>query len=99
MKLFESTRDLDNLPNSKQLKCYIHCTYVEFQLIKPNGTKFDFSRFLEVMAKMDPEDANKYYIMGKGCAKKLKPIKDSIEYVYQYHVCQKTNSLEVIIII
>lgn len=80
---------MEDLPNSRELKCYLYCLLVGFGLIKANTTTLDPIKFLEVMDHMTTAEQNRFYKLGGGCFKKKK---DLCEFAYQMSLCSKRNS-------
>lgn len=95
VELFEKTTDLNNLPHSDSLKCYIHCGCLQLHLMKPNSTKVDIGEFLTLMADLSDEINLKYFRMSRGCHEKIRKLKDPVEVAYQLNVCYKRNAPDV----
>lgn len=97
VKEFELTTDMKNLPNSKGIRCYFLCFWIELGVMRPGSPIIDPTDFFELMDKMTEEEQNKYMILIKGCTKRLSKIKDPTEVAYQAVLCGKENSNEVCI--
>lgn len=63
--------------------------------MEPNSPKLIPDRVFDVVNQMEKDEQRKYLVMGKGCATKIKKIKNPSEAAYQVNVCMKENSLEV----
>lgn len=96
VKEFELATNMNNLPNSKSLRCYFNCCWIEVGVMRPGSAVVNPTEFFELMDKMTEEDQNNYMKLIKGCTKRLNKIKDPIEVAYQAMVCGKENSNEVI---
>lgn len=88
---FELTKDLENLPNSKELKCYLYRAYVYYGYIKPTSPKLNFQPFLELMSEATDDEAKRMAKLYAGCEKRAKKSKDPIEVVYIFNACGKQN--------
>lgn len=95
IKVFELTTDMNNLPNSKGVRCYFLCFWIEMGIMKPGSVVVNPTDFFELMDKMTEDEQNKYIKLIKGCTKRLSKIKDPTEVAYQAVVCGKENSNEV----
>lgn len=92
---FELSSDYKKLPNSKPLKCYIHCLFVEYRLFNTTTNEVDLTDFINFLSQLSEKEQNIYLKMGKGCAKKVRRIKDPIEKIYQGQICLKENDNDV----
>lgn len=86
---------MNNLPNSKGVRCYFLCFWIEMGIMKPGSVVVNPTDFFELMDKMTEDEQNKYIKLIKGCTKRLSKIKDPTEVAYQAVVCGKENSNEV----
>lgn len=92
---FELSTDFDHLPNTLEIRCYLHCATMELRIMKPGSSIIDPSEFFDVVDQMTEEEQNKIMKMVRGWSKKVAKIKDPVEIVYQALVCMKKNSAEV----
>lgn len=89
--IFEYSNSLENLPNDRNIKCYVRCLFVKFGLFEENSTVLQPVKFLEAMNEMTIDEQNRYLKMGKKCIKKNK---DLCEMGFQQVLCYKKKSLE-----
>lgn len=82
---------MDNLPNSRELKCYLHCLLIEFEILKENSNSVEYSKFLDALNNMTTEEQGKFLKLSRKCNKKYK---DLCEMAYQMNLCFKRNSNE-----
>ncbi|XP_055312781.1 uncharacterized protein LOC129574601 [Sitodiplosis mosellana] len=94
MELFEKTTDLQNLPNSRELKCYMHCCLVESRTILPNSTRLNMENMMVVMEKLRKEDVDILLRLSRGCIKRTMNVRDPWEYAYILNTCAKLNDNE-----
>lgn len=85
---FEWTTDFKNLPDSRELKCYLHCLFVKFHLMNEQNSTMDFIYFLEFVNQLTREEQNIYLKMRRKCGKKYK---DPCEMAYYFNLCLKNN--------
>lgn len=95
LKLFELSTDLNHLPNSYLLKCYIHCTMEETGAIKRNSTKINVGQMMDTINQLPKEQQDILFAMGRGCVRRIMNIKDPLQYAYILNVCAKENDNEV----
>lgn len=88
---FELSADFDHLPDDRSIKCYMHCTLLEFGFMKPESQIIDPTRFIEAINLMQVSEQNIYLNMTKKCNRKNK---DLCEMVYRINVCMKRNDNE-----
>lgn len=88
---FELTKDLKNIPDSKEIKCYLYRAYVHYGYIKPNSPKLNFQPFLELMSETTDDDAKRMAKLFAGCEKRARKSKDPVEVVYIFNACGKQN--------
>lgn len=92
---FEISTNLNNLPDSNELKCYIHCAYITLGYIKPNSLKINFQSIYELSSDFTDNEVKRMTKLYAGCEKRIKKIKDLVERVYMMNVCAKQNANEV----
>lgn len=91
LRRLEWSQTMDNLPDSREMKCYLHCLLVELRIMKENSTTIEPTEFLGILNQMTTDEQNKYLKLTKKCNKKNK---DLCEMVYQMNLCSKRNSNE-----
>lgn len=87
IKMLEYSKSVKNLPNSRELKCYLSCLYTGFGVLK-NG-KIDANKAREIFSHFKPEEQLRFFNMVKGCHA---DDKDICELVYKFNVCAKKNA-------
>lgn len=92
---FEMTEDMDHLPDSQAFKVYIRCWGELTEGLDPKSNKVLLGKFSEYFADLTREQQEIYVRMGRGCVKRIKLIKDFLEYSYEALVCVKQNDNEV----
>lgn len=92
---FETTDDLEHLPNSTALKTYMRCCHELAETVDTKSNKLLLTKIGNYFADLNKEEKEIYLAMSKGCAKRLKPITDRIEWSYAFYVCWKQNDNEV----
>lgn len=95
IKDFETTPDVDHLPDVDELKCYFLCLNIEVHLMKPNSTKIDPSEVIELAQKLNNEEYKGMLKLARGCLSRVRTLKEPTEVAYQLNVCSKRNSPEV----
>lgn len=92
---FENAEDLKHLPDSPALRIWFRCVAEAVERVEPNTNKPILTKALDFVADLNEEEKLIYIKMNKGCSKRLKAIKDLLEYTYQLNVCYKENDNEV----
>lgn len=87
--------DLEHLSNSKEIRCYFHCTLVDIGLIDPVSGKLTPDKFIDIWEHFSEEHQENFMRLGRVCLPRLKKIKDPIEAAYQIVHCAKENDMEV----
>jgi len=64
--------------------------------VEIGSNKLLLTKALDLLADLTEEEKLIFLNMNKGCAKRLKNIKDLLDFTYEYYVCQKQNDNEVI---
>lgn len=93
---FEMTEDLEHLPDSHELKLYLRCGGELTDGLDTKSNKVLLGKFAEYFADLSREQQEIYVRMGRGCAKRIKNIKDRLDFFYEAVVCFKQNDNEVI---
>lgn len=88
----ELSDDFDHLPDDRSIKCFMHCQFIEYGIMKPDSPVMDWTHFVGVMNEMEPHEQTTFLKMGKKC-NKVKS-KDLCELVYQFQLCIKKNDNE-----
>lgn len=89
------TEDLEHLPNSQAIKSYLRC-YAEInEIVDTKSNKMLVGKFGELLIELTSEQKEIYLRMSKGCAKRLREVKDPLEFTYGLYVCFKQNDNEV----
>lgn len=96
---FERSENFQNLPNSSELRCYLHCNMIESGILEPGSVKMNISKMVDVLTddRLSLEQRSIIMGLGKGCLQKTKKYKDPIEFSYQLAVCAKQNDNEVLL--
>lgn len=95
VKRFELTTDLTNLPNSKELKCYLHCFMSACLVFTPNSLRLNVVFMMEQIEKLPRYQQDILFGMGRGCIRRTMHLKDRVEIAYVLNVCSKENDNEV----
>lgn len=95
VELFEKTTDFQNIPSSQPLKCFIHCIMEETNAIHPNTTRINMGMMMEELNKVNKTQQEIIFAMSKGCMKRVRLIKDPLEFAYALNVCCKQNDNDV----
>lgn len=93
---FELTEDLEHLPDSHTLKLYFRCFGEEIEGVERKSNKILLGRFADFFAELTQENQAILVGMNRGCMKRIKDIKDPLEFTYTLTVCMKKNDNEVI---
>lgn len=91
VKMMEYSNSLENLPNNRELKCYLTCIYTAFGVLQ-NG-KFNPKVAKEKIGHFKPEEQLRFIKLITGCKPEIKGA-DVCDMVYQFHLCAKKNSPE-----
>lgn len=89
---FETTRDLKNLPDTRELRCYFYCMLKQIGFMKENSTETHPQAVITVLEKLHPDDFERYIKMNRKCTNKQK---EPCDKAYAYNKCWKLNSPEV----
>lgn len=92
LRRLEWSTTFDDLPDSREVKCYVHCIYVMFHFMNNENTNLDFTTFLDYVNALPKDKQNRYLKLGKKCFSKK--IKDLSELAYYITICAKKNSNE-----
>lgn len=92
---FELSTNLENIPKSPELKCFLYSAYVHFGYIKSNSPRLNFQSFIELASEFTDDEAKRMIKLFSGCEKRAKKSKDPIEVVYIFNACGKQNVNEV----
>lgn len=92
---FETTTDLQNIPNSHALKVYLRCFAEVSGTMEVKSNKMILTKFLDFWEDLKQADQEIYLNMGKGCLKRAKSVTDRLEFSYTLMVCAKQNDNEV----
>lgn len=92
---FELTKDLENLPNSHQLKVFFRCSAVMCEGVEEKSNKILLGKAGVFFAELSREEQELYLKMSKGCVKRAKLQKYLLEFTYELMVCFKQNDNEV----
>lgn len=95
VKRFELTTDFKNLPNSKALKCYMHCFMMACKVFKPDSIRLNTVYLMEQIEKLPRDQQDILFGMGRGCVRRIINIRDPFELAYTMNVCSKENDNEV----
>lgn len=95
VKRFEASNDFNNLPSSKELRCFLHCNMVESGVLEPDSVRLNITKTMDLYMQLPKEDQVILSGMGRGCMQKTRRIKDPYEFAYQINVCAKQNDNEV----
>lgn len=95
MAVFEVSDDFDHLPNSTALKTYIRCFLEGIEMVDRKSNKILLGKASELFVDLTREEQEIYLGMSKGCVKRLRPIKDPLEFGYLLDVCYKRNDNKV----
>lgn len=93
LRKLEQSTSMDNLPDSRELKCYLNCILVELGFIKAGNVELDRAKVSQSLKLFTKEEQMKFGKMIKGCKPTLKD-NDVCDYIYQFHLCMKKNSPE-----
>ncbi|XP_031630669.1 uncharacterized protein LOC116345437 [Contarinia nasturtii] len=91
VELFEKTTDLENLPNSYPLKCFMHCVMEEAGALHRNAAQLNYAHVMQEIDKLQKDHQKIVIAMGKGCIKRVRDITDPVEFAYALNVCCKKN--------
>lgn len=89
------TTDFKNLPNSKELKCYMYCYMVACHVFKPDSIRLNTIFLMEQIEKLPRYIQDILFTMGRGCIRRIVHLKDPYEIAYAMNVCSKENDNEV----
>lgn len=92
---FEMTEDLEHLPDSQAIKSYFRCFGELSESVEPKSNKVLLGKVGQLFVDLTREQQEIYIAMGKGCIKRVRAIKDLVEFAYQLTVCFKQNDNEV----
>lgn len=81
---------MDNLPDSREVKCYLNCLFLELGLRKKSGG-LEMGKVLQALKIIKPNEQTRFMNMIKGCIG-LHGGKDGCESVYQFNLCMKESS-------
>lgn len=95
VRYFEMTTDLKNLPNSKELKCYMYCFMVACRVFKPDSWRLNTIYLMEQIEKLPKYAQDILFGMGRGCIRRIVNLRDPYEIAYTMNVCSKENDNEV----
>lgn len=90
---FEKTRDLKNLPDSRELRCYMYCLLRQWGYMKEGSSDTHPEALLEFLERIQPHEFDRYTAMNKKCGNK---IKEPCDKAYALNKCWKSNSPEVL---
>lgn len=93
---FEMSEDLEHLPNSQALKCYIRCSGELFETLDTKSNKILISKYADVFPDFSHEEQEITVRMASGCLKKVKKVTDRLDFAYELTVCIKRNDNKVI---
>lgn len=99
VKRFEMTTDFKNLPNSKELKCYMYCFMMACKVFKSDTMRLNTVFLMEQIEKLPRYQQDILFGMGRGCIRRILNIRDPVEIAYTLNVCSKENDNEVGVII
>lgn len=95
VRRFELTTDFKNLPNSKELKCYMYCYMLACQAFKPDSLRLNTIFLMEQIEKLPKYVQDILFAMGRGCIRRIVHLRDPYEIAYTMNVCAKENDNEV----
>lgn len=95
VKRFELTTDFKNLPNSKELKCYMQCFMMACKVFKPDSIRLNTVYLMEQIEKLPKYQQEIVFGLGRGCIRRIINIRDPFELAYTMNVCSKENDNEV----
>lgn len=95
VRYFEVTTDFKNLPNSRELKCYMHCFMLACEIFKPDSPRLNTVQIMEQMEKLPKYAQDILFGMGRGCIRRIVHLRDPYEVAYTLNVCSKENDNEV----
>lgn len=88
---WEYSVSLNNLPNSREVKCFMYCLLVGFEIVENGTTTFNSIKPIETVNLMTKEQQKRTLRMGRKCLVKNN---DLCEMAFQMSLCGKKNSNE-----
>lgn len=92
---FETTRDLEHLPDTRQLRCYFYCVLKYIGFMVDNSVETHPEVFIPIAEQLNPKEIRQYINMNRKCSSKLQ---EPCDKAYALNKCWKLNSPEVILI-
>lgn len=89
LRRLEWSTTFDDLPDSREIKCYLHCLKIAYKLMNKKNNNYDVTSSFEFLNAITNEERKRYMKMYKKCNRKYD---DLYEMAYQITLCEKRNS-------
>lgn len=86
---FEYSETFDNLPDSREMKCFFYCCLARFGTFQEGTNIMTPEKLMDIINLMTTEEQQRILKLGRKCFKKNK---DLCEMAYQIAMCGKRNS-------
>lgn len=86
LKTLEQSTSLNNLPDSRELKCYLNCVFASFGLLNVKTGKIESTKAAQAIKLFTPEDQLKFFKLIKRCHSEAKEARD---FAYEFHLCAR----------
>lgn len=93
---FNDSENFQNLPDQRELKCYMLCQLEAMSMIEPELARIDPAGVFENLEPLKPEHQDIFIRMGLKCmALKVPPNNDRCQAAYNWSVCLKKGDIHV----
>lgn len=86
---------MNQLPDNRELKCYLRCIFIASQMMDEASGMFNVSTMYKMAKDLGDKPSKIILRMSRGCFKAVEEIPDACEKSYHYHRCMKMNDLKV----
>lgn len=86
---FNEKEDFDNIPNNRELKCYMFCQMREMEFVKDDIFSIDMAAVAETVIIFSRQDQDKFLHMGRKCHRLKVKSKDFCDLAYEFNICLK----------